>query len=70
MAVVRESKAHPAFCTIPSLGAPNVIICGSFKVINTASNVTVGTKARMYCGMILVCNNAEGGMRFTFPPYR
>jgi hypothetical protein len=28
-----------------------------------------GTKARMYGGMISVFPNANGGMRFAFPPY-
>ena len=49
---------------------------GSVKSFRRRSNsVTVkknglhGTKARKYCGMILGCPNAEGGMRFAFPPY-
>jgi len=37
--------------------------------VTVKKNVPPGTKARMYCGMISGCPNAEGGMRFTFPPY-
>jgi hypothetical protein len=32
-------------------------------------NVLPGTKARMYCDMISMYPNSQGGMRFTFPPY-
>ena len=122
-AVGRESKAHPAFCIIPSLDAeryhlPPIQGCkyrcernGGLNKANPqlssrdrdlpdcrggnqrdahshprrgwrvpksvaakrlalpSSGAALKVFPRMYCGMISVCPNAEGGMRCAFPPY-